>query len=124
MRWGRLFLERFNRAEARQLFKEALEIGPTMAGRISVWRWQRLKVSSVRRSRRRETAIKFDPSLLEAQELLARLALEDSNPEKAAEEADAALKMSPEALDAMAVHASIELLANKPATRLVRKMRR
>ena len=71
------------------------------------------RASSARRSKLAEKALKLDPKLVEAQELLARLALEDSNPEKAAEEADKALKMSPEALDAMAIHASIDLLADK-----------
>ena len=41
------------------------------------------------------------------------LALEDSQPDQAAAEADAALKISADALDAMAVHASIELLADR-----------
>jgi tetratricopeptide (TPR) repeat protein len=116
VRWGRLFLDRFNRAEARQLFKEALEIRPEHGGAylgLALGAAESFENQAVEAA---QTAIKFDPSLLEAQELLARLALEDSNPEKAAEEADAALKMSPEALDAMAIHASIELLANKPAT--------
>jgi tetratricopeptide (TPR) repeat protein len=59
-------------------------------------------------------ALESDPKLLEAQELLAFLALEDNNIARAMEEANKAIKMSPQALDAMAVHASIELLQNKP----------
>lgn len=113
VRWGRLFLERFNAAEAKQLFKEALELKSDHGGA-----YLGLAVAAAETFERQaleaaETALKFDPTLLEAQELLARLALEDSNPTKAAEEADKALKMSPEALNAMAVHASIDLLANK-----------
>ena len=56
---------------------------------------------------------KLDPQLTEAHELLANLALEDSDTAQATAEADAALKLSPDALDAMAVHASIELLADR-----------
>ena len=48
------------------------------------------------------------PKLVEAQELLAKLALEDNNEPKAIEEADKALKISPEALDAMAVRLAID----------------
>src|SRR5262245_27048615 len=32
VRWGRLFLERFNKADAQQLFKEAMELDPKHAG--------------------------------------------------------------------------------------------
>ncbi|MBC8165050.1 MAG: tetratricopeptide repeat protein [Bryobacteraceae bacterium] len=122
VRWGRLFLERFNAAEARQLFKEAIGIKSDHAGAylglalVAADSFEKQAVEAA------VTALGFDPQLVEAQELLARLALEDSNPVKAAEEADKALKMSPEAIDAMAIHASIDLLANKPATAWFQKI--
>jgi tetratricopeptide (TPR) repeat protein len=56
----------------------------------------------------------LDTRGIEAQELLAYLALEDNNIEKAIEEADKAMKMSPHAFDAMAVRGAIDLLQNKP----------
>jgi tetratricopeptide (TPR) repeat protein len=59
-------------------------------------------------------ALQIDPQLAPAHELLGRLALEDSAPDQAAAEADAALKIASDSLDAMAVHASIELLADRP----------
>src|SRR5205085_6805739 len=43
---------------------------------------------------------------------MANLALEDSDPEKAVAQADEALKISPEALDALAIHAAVEVLAD------------
>jgi tetratricopeptide (TPR) repeat protein len=113
VRWGRLFLERFNPAEARNLFKEALDInpshGPAYLG-LAVAAAENFDQQAVEAA---TTAINFDRNLLEAQELLARLALEDNNIPKAIEEADKALKMSPNALNAMAVRASIDLLENK-----------
>ena len=53
---------------------------------------------------------------MEAQELLARLALEDNNNAKATEEADKALAMRPEALEAKAILATIDWLADKKDT--------
>src|SRR5688572_4128732 len=113
VRWGRLFLERFNPAEARNLFKEALDINPSHGGAylgLAVAAAENFDQQAVEAA---NTAINFDKSLLEAQELLARLALEDNNIPKAIEEAEKAMKMSPNALNAMAVRASIDLLENK-----------
>jgi tetratricopeptide (TPR) repeat protein len=115
-RWGRLLLEDFNRADATELFTEALGIrkdyAPALLG-LALVAAETFDSAAVEYA---EMALKADQKLLEAQELLAKLALEDSNPEKAAAEADKALKLSPEALNAMAVHASIDVLADKPAT--------
>ena len=44
---------------------------------------------------------------------MANLLLEDSDTDKAVEEADEALKISPESLDAMAIHAAVELMADR-----------
>ena len=60
-----------------------------------------------------QRALESDPKLVEAQELLARVALEDNNSEKAAAEANKALAISPEALDAMAILATIDWLNDK-----------
>ena len=58
----------------------------------------------------------LDPKLAEARELLAYLALEDDNPKRAAEQADLALAISNEALDALAIHATIDWLGDKADT--------
>ena len=59
-------------------------------------------------------ALELDPKLYEAQEVMARVALEDSNSEKAAVEAKKALDIYPEALQAMAILGSVDLLNDKP----------
>ena len=58
-------------------------------------------------------ALEWNPKLLEAQELLARVALEDNNNEKAAEEAKKALAIDPNSPIAKGVLASIDYLAGK-----------
>src|SRR5439155_20895311 len=63
-----------------------------------------------------------DPKLLEAQELLARLALEDTNEKLAIEEADKAIAMSPRALDAMSIRAAIDWLHDKPDTEWIHRI--
>jgi Tfp pilus assembly protein PilF len=111
--WGRLFLERFNPAEAVNLFQEALKIDTNYApaylglARVAAKGYDRKTVDFAR------DALQHDPKLVEAHELLSYLALEDSNAKLAAEEAQKALALSPEALDGLAVLASIDWLNNK-----------
>jgi tetratricopeptide (TPR) repeat protein len=62
-----------------------------------------------------EQALESDPKLYEAREVLARVALEDNNEAKAREEANKAIAISPEALDAMAILATADWLDDKPA---------
>jgi tetratricopeptide (TPR) repeat protein len=115
VRWGRLFLERYNPPDAKQLFMEAIELKPEHAGAylgsalVGAETYSRTAVDDA------QMALKLDPKLVEAQELLARLALEDSDPKKAVEEADKAIAISPEAFKAYAVKAAVDLLADKPA---------
>ncbi len=63
-----------------------------------------------------EKAIKADPKLYQAWELIARMHLEDNNPEKATEAAKEALAVSPNALQALAILAAIDMMDNKPGT--------
>ena len=113
VRWGRLFLERFNKEEAANLFEEALAIqkdyAPALIG-LALVAADGYDVKAVELA---EKALAADPKLTEAHELMARLALEDNNPKRGAEQADKALAISPKALDAMAVRASIDWLADK-----------
>jgi cellulose synthase operon protein C len=62
-----------------------------------------------------EQALESDPKLYEARELIARVALEDNNEDKAVAEANKAVAMSPEALDAMAILATVDWLNDKPS---------
>ena len=116
VRFGRLFLERFNPPEAAKLFHEALEIEPKQADAL-------LGLAQVAADGFEAQALEFahraleaDPHMLEAQELLARLALEDNDPAKAAEEAHKALDMSARATQAKAILATIDWLNDKPDT--------
>ncbi len=115
-RWGRLFLERFNKPEAEKLFGEALAIDDKYAPAYLGLALVESDGFSIKAVEDAQKAIKLDPKLVEAQELLAFLALEDNDNDKAAKEADKALAISPEALDAMAVHASMDWLKDKPGT--------
>ncbi|MEZ5352219.1 MAG: tetratricopeptide repeat protein [Bryobacteraceae bacterium] len=116
VRWGRLLIEPFNknRADAVALFQEALEIDKTHAGALLGMAMAASDGFENRATKLALEALKADPKLVEAQELVAHLALEDVNPEKAVEEADKAIAMSPEALDAYAIRAAVELLADRP----------
>jgi tetratricopeptide (TPR) repeat protein len=113
VRWGRLLHERFNDQEAQELFKEALAKDPRNAQAyigLALVSADGFDDGAVEWTRK---ALAIDPQLAPAHELLATLALEDSEPQQAAAEADAALKITADSLDALAVHASIELLADR-----------
>jgi tetratricopeptide (TPR) repeat protein len=114
VRWGRLLHERFNNKDADALFQEALDRDPNNApayvgmALVSADGFDEKAVAWAAR------AIQLDPKLVEAHEVMANLALEDSDTKKAEREADAAIGLSPDALDAMAIHAAIALLADQP----------
>ncbi len=116
VRDGRLFLERFNKAEAGKLFQEALQIDAKNAGAYLGLALVASDGFGIKAVEYAQKAIEIDPKLVEAQELLAFLALEDNDVEKATKEADKAIAMSPEALDGLAVRASIDWLNDKPGT--------
>jgi tetratricopeptide (TPR) repeat protein len=116
VRWGRLFLERFNSAEAGKLFEEALEIKKDHAGALLGLALVAAEGFEAKAVEFAQQALDADPKLTEARVLLARLALEDNDPKRAAEEADKALAIAPDALDAMAVHASIDWIEEKTGT--------
>ena len=116
VRWGRLFLERYNAPEAAKLFNEALEIQPKQADAL-------FGLAEVAANGFEAQAVVFahkaldaDPHLVGAQELLARVALEDNDPAKAAAEAHKALDMSPQATQARAILATIDWLNDKTDT--------
>jgi cellulose synthase operon protein C len=114
VRWGRLLHERFNNTDADNLFKEALQRDPQNAqaylglALVSADGFDNAAIDWD------EKALALDSSLVEAHELMAHLALEDSDTSAAGKEADAAIALSGDALDAMAIHAAIEVLADRP----------
>jgi cellulose synthase operon protein C len=113
VRWGLLLHERFNNADAADLFHEALQKDPSNAGayiglaRVSADSFDGQAGAYLRK------AMALDRGRADAHELMAQLALENDDRDTASAEADKALALAADALDAMATHAAIELLADR-----------
>ncbi len=113
VRWGDLFLAHFQTKDATDLYGEALDIDKNSAqaylglARVTTHAFDTKAVEFAQK------AAELDPKLVDAQELLGYLALEDADDAKAIEAADKALAMSNEALDALAVRATVDLLNDK-----------
>src|SRR4029078_5650426 len=90
-------------AEARALFGEALKIkedyAPALLG-MALVAGEQLEGEAIKSA---EKALSAYRKLYEAAEVSARVHIDDGDPKKAAEAANAALKIYPEALDAMAL---------------------
>ena len=113
VRWGMLLHERFNDKEAEDLFHEALKIDPNNA---QAYLGMALVSADGFDSKAEEysaKALELDPKMAEAHELRANLLLANAKQAEAMEEADKALALSNEATEAMAVHAAIEVLADR-----------
>jgi tetratricopeptide (TPR) repeat protein len=110
VRWGRLFLDRAQMTDAAAEFQAALKMDKTKAQALLGMALVASESFETKAVEFANQALKADPKLVEAQELLAQLALEDNNEKKAIEEADKAIKLSDHAFDAMAVRGTIDLL--------------
>ena len=113
VRWGRLFFERFNHDEAHNLYEEALKIDDKNAQAYLGLAQVETEGFSQGAVKAAQKAADLDPKLYQAHEQLAYLALEDNDEETAAKQADLALGISSEALDAMAIHLAIDYLHDK-----------
>src|SRR5580700_6801488 len=113
VRWGRLFFERFNNEEAHNLFEEALKLDDKNAQAYLGIAEVETEGFSKHAVEAAQKAADLDPKLYEAHEQLAFLALEDNDEDTAAKQADLALAISGEALDAMAIHLAIDSLHDK-----------
>jgi tetratricopeptide (TPR) repeat protein len=113
VRWGQLFKERFNPEEAAKLYQEALAINPkntrAMLGLAEI-AGENFDPKS---SEFAKKALEVDPKLYEAHQVIARDALEDDDHKTAATEADAALAIEPNAVEAIAIKAALDLLDDK-----------
>jgi cellulose synthase operon protein C len=113
VRWGRMYLDHWQASEARDLFGEALKIkedyAPALLG-MALVAGEQFEGAAIKSA---EKALAADPKMYEADEVIARVHLEDGDPKKAADAANAALKIYPEALDAMALLGTIDLLDDK-----------
>jgi tetratricopeptide (TPR) repeat protein len=113
VRWGQLFFERFTPDEAGKLYQEALEIDPKNPRAHLAIAELLAEDYNGKAAEEADKALELDPKLYRANELKARMALEDDDYKKAGEEADKALAIEPTALQAIAVHAAMDLLQDK-----------
>jgi tetratricopeptide (TPR) repeat protein len=116
VRWGRMYLEYGQPSDAKDLFNEALGIDKECAGAYLGLALLAAGGFEGEAAELAAAALKYDPKLTEAQELLARLALEDNDNAKAAEEAQKALKVDPNSVQAKAILATMDWLADKKET--------
>ena len=122
VRWGRMYLEHFQKSDAADLFGEALEINkdyaPAHLG-LALVASDSFEAKAVQGA---NEALKLDPTLVEAQELLARLALDEGNEILAGEEAERAEKLDPESLDALAIMATVFMLNDRDPAQFIDKI--
>ncbi|MBZ5727732.1 MAG: tetratricopeptide repeat protein [Acidobacteriia bacterium] len=116
VRWGRLFLDRGQSDEAQKLFNEALAIKKDHAGALVGLALIAADLYEGGAAKRARLALEYDPKLVEAQELLARLALEDSDNTKAGAEAHKALELDRNSVGGKAILAIMDWLADKKET--------
>ena len=113
VRWGMLLHERFNVVDATSLFREALAIDPSNAqaylglAKVSADGFDGKAADYLAK------AITLDPKLAEPHELMANLALANDDHDMAIAEADKAISLENDAVDAMAIHAAIEVIADR-----------
>jgi cellulose synthase operon protein C len=112
VRWGMLLHERFNNPEAADLFREALAKEPSNAEAYLGLAIVSADGFDGKATEYLAKAIELDPKLADAHELMADLALENDDRDLAVSEADKAITQEDDALDAMAIHAAVELIAD------------
>ena len=116
VRWGRMMLDHSQSSDAQDLFSEALQIKKDHAGALMGLALVASENFEARAEDLAKKALESDPKLVEAQELLARIALEDNDNPKATEEAKKALAMDPNSQQGKAILATIDWLADKKET--------
>ena len=116
VRWGRMMLDHAQPVDATGLFAEALAIRKDHAGALLGLALVAAEDFEARAGELAQKALESDPKLLEAQELLARIALEDNDNPKAAAEAHKALAMDAHSEQGKAILATIDLLADRKDT--------
>jgi cellulose synthase operon protein C len=113
VRWGMLLHERFNDAEAADLFREALTKDPSNAEAYLGLAIVSADGFDGKAADYAAKAIELEPKLAQAHELMAELALDNDDSDAAEAEADKAISLENDALDAMAIQAAIELIGDR-----------
>lgn len=117
VRWGRMYLEHWQPDVATDLFNEALKLKENDPGALLGLALVAADNFDSRAEALARKALEADPKLLEAQELLARLALEDNNNAKAIDEANKALAIDANSVQGRAILATIDWLSDKKETK-------
>ena len=123
VRWGKLLHERFNDTDAANLFHEAIAKDTSNADAylglavVSADGFQGQAAGYLTK------AIALNPKLAEAHELMADLALTNDDRDAAVSEADKAIAIENDSLDAMAIHAAVDLLADRSPDEWFAKIR-
>jgi tetratricopeptide (TPR) repeat protein len=118
-----LLHQRFNNNDAVGLFKEALQRDPKNAQAYLGLAIVSADGFDGKAEEYAGQALALDPRLVEAHEFAANLALENQDTEHAVAQADEALGLSSDALNAMAIHAAVELLADRSPDTWLDKIR-
>jgi tetratricopeptide (TPR) repeat protein len=113
-RRGQLFWARFNKTEAFKDLKAAQDLDPTNAEAMLFLAEMMSRGFDSKAVDLAKKAAEADPSLYQAHELLAQMALENSDEKEAVEQANKALAVNAKSLKAKATLGAIELLKNKP----------
>ena len=113
VRWGELLHERFNNSDSADLFHEALNKDPKNANAYLDLGILSADSFDGKASAYANKALELDPKLATAHELLADVALVNDDRTTARAEADKAIALEPNALDAMAIRAALEILADR-----------
>jgi tetratricopeptide (TPR) repeat protein len=113
VRWGLLLHERFNNKDADDLFHEALKLDPNNGRAYLGMAIVSADGFDSKAEEYSAKALALDPKLAEAHELRANLLLANAKPQEALEEADKALAIASDSLEALAVHAAADILADR-----------
>jgi tetratricopeptide (TPR) repeat protein len=116
VRWGRLFMDHDQPEDAMDLFHEVLAVKKDEAGALLGEALIAAENFEAAAEKLAKQALASNPKLTEAQELLARLALEDNDNAKAEEEAKKALAIDPNSVQGKAILATLDWLADKKDT--------
>jgi tetratricopeptide (TPR) repeat protein len=116
VRWGYLWMSTDQFGDAKEDMDAALKINPDYAPAMLGMARVLNEAFDGEATKWAEKAVKADPKMYQAYELMARMHLEDNNPEKATAAAKEALAITPNALQALSILAAIDMMDDKPGT--------